>query len=151
VTEQHPSLEGDDAGVVNEVEQRSADGADGQVFKKTIRGVIHLELAQDPENVVHNDNKLAVLQEAIQRGLHPKEEPHLLSAEVFYTNRRGQTTVDMVYGVEVEPAVIDEDNTETTVEPAEMLADMGGTTRPDNGGVEEDPRVARHARRTREV
>jgi hypothetical protein len=141
VTEQFPSLDTtDEAGVANEVEQRSADGAEGQLYKKVYRAQVALEVAQDEDNPIHHDNRVAVLQEAIQRGLHPKEEATFLGAEVVHTNRSGRETCDLTYGVEVEPAVIDELNQETTVEPAEALDNLGGTTRPQDDGA------ARHAR-----
>lgn len=133
MTDQFPALNDEPE---TEVAQRSPDGSDGLVHKKIIRGQISLEVAQNPESPVHHDNKLAVLQEALQRGLHPKEEPVLESAEVFCVNRRGVETVDMTYAVECEPASVDPGHPETTVEPAELLDELGGTTRPD-----EDPTV----------
>lgn len=116
---QFPSLEGNEE---LEVEQRSADGSDGLVYKKTFNAQGDFS---DTDSETHDANKLATLQEALNRGLHPKEEPTLLSDELHSVNRRGVETRSLTYGVEVEPAAIDVNHPEGTVEPSELVQVQG--------------------------
>lgn len=120
MSEQFPSIEGD---VEREIAERSADGAEGLIYYKVFRAQGDQAAFADEANPVHKDNKAAVLQEALNRGLHPKEEPFLANVELNSVNRRGVETCDVRYGVEVEPAVIDVNHPEDTVEPAEFLQD----------------------------
>lgn len=125
MTDQFPSLEGNEE---TEVEQRSADGADGLTYYKVFRGQGDQPAFADQANPVHNANKAAVLQEALNRGLHPKDEPFLVDVELHSVNRRGVETCDVRYGVEVEPAAIDVNHPEGTVEPTEFIENLGGHT-----------------------
>jgi hypothetical protein len=70
-------------------------------------------------------NAKAVLTEAINQGVHPKDDVELLSQTVTDERYRGNRTVytiDVIYGVDVVPSVID-DQAATTVAPSRPHAD----------------------------
>jgi hypothetical protein len=86
-------------------------------------------VAQDwtlPEHeAMHEANKLAVLQDALNRGLHPQEEARFDGAQ-----DTGGT--ELVYSVSVIPATSDE-RAAATVTPSAALSAHGGTSAPDKG------------------
>jgi hypothetical protein len=93
-----------------EVPRTSTPGPDPEV-----------DWSDDQHSAMHEANKVAVLQEALNRGLHPQ------AAARF----DGARKVDggLVYSVEVIPATDDERAAET-VTPSKAIADQGGTTLP---------------------
>lgn len=112
-TEQHPALAGDKAA---EVAARSADGAQGTTFHKTF--VVAGELSDDHPQ--HEDNRIRVLEEAVQRGLHCKGKAKLAKSERVDEDRRGVVSTAYTYTVEVEPAVTDTE-AHRTVTPSSVL------------------------------
>ncbi len=99
--EQFPALAGDDE---TEVAHRSADGSDGMHYHKTF-----VVLGQfGPEHPIHQDNKVRVQEEAIQRGLHPKGEATLVKTHEV-PEVRDQVSSELTYSVEVVPADVDPD------------------------------------------
>jgi hypothetical protein len=72
----------------------------------------------------HVDNARGVLEAAIQRGLHPKDDVLLVNLEFEEPDRRNRYTLSThaTYQVLVVPAVIDdpEDNALTTVTPSTL-------------------------------
>lgn len=119
-TEQHPALRGDKPA---EVEARSADGAEGTSFHKTFVIAGPAEVGKDHPS--HDDNVVRVLEEAIQRGLHPKGEAKLVGTEVVDKDRRGVVSTACTYAVDVEPAVTDAE-APTTVTPSKALKTREG-------------------------
>lgn len=119
--EQHPALDGNP---VVEVEKRTADlpegGAGGQVFHKTFR--VQLDDDPGPDHPLHHANKTRVVEEAIQRGLHPTEAPKLLGSELVDRHRRGGSTIDLRYSVAVTPAIVDHEPQES-VAPSDLKRD----------------------------
>lgn len=114
---QHPALDGDKSA---EVEQRTADGPDGKhgtTFHKTFRVTL-------PDETVPADqvewNKIRVVEEAIQRGLHPTEQPQYAGRDVVGSHRRTGVTIDLHYTVAVEPAVTDTD-APNSVSPSDVV------------------------------
>jgi len=132
--EQFPAVSGD---VQGEIEKRSADGANGNKLRKVY--VAQGEGYDDPEHPSHAANKAHFLEEAIQRGLHPKAEPELVDAYQQTKTRRGLETWEVVYEVEVEPASIDEGAAADTVTPRVFIEKRGGDTQ---GEVEESTEEA---------
>lgn len=111
---QFPSLDGDPAA---EVAQRTEPDTEGSWFRKvfTVHNRAHTTgLPEDHE--VHRNNFVAVLQAALQQGLHPKAAPELESEEPhsFDPNH-----TDLTYRVHVVPAVTDRDPN-STVTPSTL-------------------------------
>lgn len=101
-TEQHPALDGD---VQGEIEHRTPEATDDNMFTKTfVVGAIGISDAHP----MHLANAGGVVQEAVQRGLHPKGDVTLVASEEHDLGRRGQYT-DLTYQVKVVPAVVDDD------------------------------------------
>lgn len=116
VTAQFPALDGTTDGLHAEVAQRSPDGSTENRFEKVFSiGRIGIT-TDDP---VHRQNALGVVQEAVQRGLHPRGDVFLVDmAETDEPlnasgSRRRQHT-DLRYAVEVIPASIDTTPEDTT-------------------------------------
>ena len=126
------------SGHKNEVALRSPDGPgeDDNSFRKVF--VCQGEGFDRDDHPSHNANKAHVLEEAIQRGLHPKGEPELTDAFVQSTNRRGVSTWEVVYEVEVVPASVDDAPPSDTVSPRAFIEGLGGTTNPDPAEDDED-------------
>ncbi|GAA1281501.1 hypothetical protein [Saccharothrix xinjiangensis] len=130
-TEQHPALTGTEEGQAAEVEQRSADGAEGTRFVKvfvTDPGAEHNE----PQ---HEANRAAVLNEAIQRGLHPRGEVRYegskdVTPEPKEPGRRTFPRVELTYSVDTIPAVVDHKPAETTTPRDQIVSDDGSTVTP---------------------
>lgn len=116
-TEQHPALAGDKA---EEVSHRSADGSKGTMWRK----VFLLSGSIGKDHPQHEDNCIRVLEEAIQRGLHPKGKARLVSGNVE-TDEHGHTNTTCVYEVPVEPAVTDSE-AHKTVTPSSLLDEKTG-------------------------
>lgn len=110
--EQHPALAGDKA---EEVSHRSADGSKGQVWRKVF--VLGGSVAKDSPQ--HEANCVRVLEEAIQRGLHPKGKARLVSGDVD-TDEHGHTNTTCIYEVPVEPAVTDIEAHKTVTPSSEL-------------------------------
>lgn len=112
-TEQHPALAGDKAA---EVLARSADGSEGTTFLKTFI----MDRAISRDHPCHRNNAIRVVEEALQRGLHPKGHVQLVGHEQSAPDRRGKVDTTCTYSVEVEPAVTDTE-AHTTVTPSSGL------------------------------
>jgi hypothetical protein len=110
--DQHPALHGDPEG---EVASRSADGSDGMALRKVFVMAGPEQIPSD--HPCHEANAVRVLEEALQRGLHPKGEARLTGSEVVDPTRRGPVSTACTYEVEVEPAVTDTE-AHTTVTPS---------------------------------
>lgn len=125
---QFPSLDGD---LESEVAQRTEPDTTGNWFRKvfTVHNRAHTrDLPVDHE--IHLANSGAVLQAALQQGLHPKDAPELESETDSASDPESHT--DLVYRVPVVPAVADPDP-QTTVTPSilpQLLAQQAG-----GGGV----------------
>lgn len=111
-TEQHPALAGDKA---DEVSHRSADGSKGTTWRKVF--LMSGNVGKDSPQ--HEANCVRVLEEAIQRGLHPKGKAHLVSGDVN-TDEAGNTNTTCVYEVPVEPAVTDTELHKTVTPSSEL-------------------------------
>lgn len=128
VTEQFPAKAGTEEGRAEEVEQRSADGAAGDRYVKefvTEPGAQH-------NAAMHEANKAAVLQEAIQRGLHPRGEVRFDGAEE-QTSESGSRVFKhavLTYSVRVVPASVDTQPGETTTPRDQVESDGGDTAKP---------------------
>jgi hypothetical protein len=110
--DQHPALHGDPEG---EVADRSADGSSGKAYRKTFVLAGPAEIPAD--HPCHEDNAIRTLEEAAQRGLHPKGKAHLVGTEVVDRDRRGVVSTACTYEVTVEPAITDRE-AHTTVTPS---------------------------------
>ena len=100
------------------IAKRSADGSDGNRFKKTF--VVQVESGWNGDDYAHDANKVGVLQEALTRGLHPL-------SEATFDGQKMQSdgvSLELYYSVEVKP-VEDEPTSAETVAPShsEHLAD----------------------------
>lgn len=109
---QFPAVGGD---VQGEIEQRSPDGADEGRFVKTF--VVDREVSDD--SAMHGMNAVGVVNEAIQRGLHPKGDVFLVDRNVI-RDRRSVST-ELTYAVDVTPASVDHEP-DTTVTPSDLVA-----------------------------
>lgn len=122
VTEQHPALGGD---VQGEIEHRTPEPTGEGVFTKTFSvGVISIP----DDHPMHLANAGGVIQEAVQRGLHPKGDVMLVAAEEHDYGRRHQYT-DLTYQVPVVPAIIDTDAA-GTVTPQMIAEEAAARRRP---------------------
>jgi hypothetical protein len=108
---QFPAVGGD---VQGEIEQRSPDGADEGRFVKTF--VVDREVSDD--SAMHAMNAVGVVNEAIQRGLHPKGDVYLVGSNVI-RDRRSVST-ELTYAVDVTPASVDHEP-ESTVTPSDLV------------------------------
>jgi hypothetical protein len=98
-----------------EVAERSADGSDGTGYRKTFTVAGPDEVGKD--HPCHEHNAIRALEEATQRGLHPKGTARLVNTEVVDRDRRGVVSTACTYEVEVVPSVIDRE-ARTTVTPS---------------------------------
>lgn len=126
VTEQHPALAGDKAA---EVDARSADGSDGTTFLKTFI----MDRAVPRDHACHKNNAIRVVEEALQRGLHPKGDVQMASYEQSEPDRRGKVNTTCIYSVEVEPAVTDTE-AHKTVTPSSRLNKQATPVQPSSAG-----------------
>lgn len=91
-----------------EVAARSADGSEGTRHVKEF--VVLGASIGDEDGPGHEPNKLATLQEAIQRGLHPRGEVSFDGGEA----QRDGVSQLLRYSVEVVPAAADSEAEKTT-------------------------------------
>lgn len=90
-----------------EVANRSADGAEGTRHVKEF--VVLGSALGDEDGPEHDANKVGVLQEAIQRGLHPRGDVSFDGAETL-----GDGVSRLLrYSVEVVPAAVDAEPEQT--------------------------------------
>jgi hypothetical protein len=90
-----------------EVDERSADGSDGTRFVKEFVVLARQWGDSDSE---HTANKAGVVNEAIQRGLHPR-------GDVDFDGAEGQPdgqSLTLTYSVETVPASVDHTPQDTT-------------------------------------
>lgn len=134
-TEQHPALKGTEEGVEAEVEQRSVDNDDdpGRRFVKTF--LVDGDASELPEDSpMHEANKAVVLEEAIQRGLHPRGDVSLDSAEPRRVGdepgRRTHVSTVLTYSVQTVPAIVDREPNEATTPRDQVESDDGSTSTP---------------------
>lgn len=102
-----------------EVEKRSADGSEGTRHEKDFV-VLGNDLG-DKDGPLHDPNKLAVLQEAIQRGLHPRGDVSFDGSELLGDG----VSYQLRYSVEVVPAAVDGEAEKTTT-PRDKIEDGEG-------------------------
>lgn len=117
--DQHPALHGDPE---DEVAGRSADGSSGKTYRKTFVMAGPAEI--DSDHPQHEDNCSRTLEEALQRGLHPKGKARLVGTEVVDRDRRGVVSTACHYEVNVEPAITDHE-AHTTVTPSSEVRIKG--------------------------
>ena len=113
--DQHPALHGD---VEGEVISRSADGSTGSTFRKTF--VVAGPAEVKAGHPCHEDNAVRTLEEAVQRGLHPRGKATLAGTEVVDRDRRGVVSTACTYEVEVVPAVVDTEAHKTVTPSSEV-------------------------------
>lgn len=120
---QFPSLDGDlEAEIAQRTEPDTSDSWFRHVF--TVHNRAHtVGLPEDHD--VHLANHVAVLQRALQQGLHPKAQPELESEEPCPSDPVNHT--NLTYRVQVVPAVADTDPF-TTVTPSNPYGDPSGQT-----------------------
>lgn len=128
VTEQFPAKEGTAEGRAEEVEHRSADGADGTRWVKEFV----TEPGSEHNALMHEANKAAVLQEALQRGLHPRGDVRFDGAKETKTESGPRTFrhVTLTYSVQTIPASVDTQPNETTTPRDQVESDDGDTATP---------------------
>lgn len=117
---QFPSLDGNPEA---EVAQRTEPETDGSWFRRifTVHNRHHTR-GLPPGHESHVTNFGAVLQQALQQGLHPKAAPELESEQDHPSDKN---STNLTYRVQVVPSVADV-HPETTVTPsnlAQVLAD----------------------------
>lgn len=118
--DQHPALRGEPE---VEVAQRAADGSSGTTLRKVFVVAAPEDVQDDSipdDHPMHEANCVRTLEEAIQRGLHPKAKARLVSSEVVERPGRGPASVALTYEVEVQPAVIDTEAHETVTPSSEI-------------------------------
>lgn len=103
-TRQHPAKAGEPE---VEVAKRTADGSDGMRFVKEF---VVLASQWTDEGYAHEANKAGTVNEAIQRGLHPRGDVAFDGAE---PHPDGASTV-LTYSVETVPASVDHNPADTT-------------------------------------
>lgn len=106
---QHPALDGD---IQGEIEHRSPEPTDEGMFTKTF-SVGAIGIADD--HPWHVANAGSVIQEAVQRGLHPKGDVVLVATEEHDNGPRSKWT-DLTYQVPVVPAIVDHDPASTVTQ-----------------------------------
>jgi hypothetical protein len=116
---QFPSLDGD---AEAEVAQRTEPDTEGSWFRHvfTVHNRAHT-VGLPADHDVHQRNFVAVLQRALQQGLHPKALPELESEEPHPWD---PSHTNLTYRVQVVPAVADLDPT-TTVTPSVVGPGVG--------------------------
>jgi hypothetical protein len=101
---QHPAKVGESE---VEVDERSADGSDGTRFVKEF---VVLAARWNDEDYQHEANRAGVVNEAIQRGLHPRGSVSFDGAE----GHDDGLSLVLTYSVETVPASVDHSPEETT-------------------------------------
>jgi hypothetical protein len=100
-----------------EVDERSADGAEGTRYVKEFV-VLRASWPARDEDEAHTANAAAVANEAIQRGLHPRGKARFDGAE----DHPDGHSLTLTYSVDVVPSSIDTEPAETTT-PRDVLTD----------------------------
>jgi hypothetical protein len=90
-----------------EVAERSADGSDGMRFVKDFVVLARQWGGSDSE---HTANKVGVVNEAIQRGLHPRGDVRFDGSE----DQPDGVSLTLTYSVQTVPASVDHHPGETT-------------------------------------
>ncbi|GGW98731.1 hypothetical protein [Streptomyces chartreusis] len=101
---QHPAKAGEPE---VEVDERTADGAEGMSFVKEF---VVLASQWTDEDDAHDANKAGTVNEAIQRGLHPRGD---VSFDGSVEHRDGKS-LTLTYSVETVPASVDHNPADTT-------------------------------------
>ena len=102
---QHPAKAGEPE---VEVDERSADGSDGMRFVKEF---VVLATQWGDSDDEHTANKAGVVNEAIQRGLHPRGDVSFGGAE----DHPDGASLTLTYSVETVPASVDHHPEDTTI------------------------------------
>lgn len=102
--QQHPAESGEPE---VEVDERTADGADGMRFVKEF---VVLGRQWTDEDDAHEANKAGVVNEAIQRGLHPRGDVSFDGSE----DHPDGVSMTLTYSVETVPASVDHQPEDTT-------------------------------------
>jgi len=89
-----------------------------------------LDWNADEHEAMHEANKVAVLQEAMARGLHPRNEARFVGP--MGDPDEASASAALEYEVEVVPATTDGEEAAATYTPSAALADQGGTSLPDS-------------------
>jgi hypothetical protein len=100
-----------------EVDERSADGSDGMRFVKKFVVLARQWGGSDDE---HTANKAGVVNEAIQRGLHPRGNVSFDGAE----DQPDGVSLTLTYSVETVPASVDHSSEDTTT-PRKVIEGNG--------------------------
>ena len=111
--EQFPSDKGEDK-VENAERTADTDKSEASVFKKDFVVLITDAYEVLERDGLHLANKLRVLEEAIQHGLHPTGEPRF-DGETDQDRTRIGTNKVFSYSVDVIPAHVDHDAASTVV------------------------------------
>lgn len=111
-TKQHPAKAGEPE---VEVDERTADGADGMRFVKEF--VVLARQWGDSEDE-HTANKAGTVNEAIQRGLHPRGDVSFDGSEEHADGK----SLALTYSVETVPASVDHNPQDTTT-PRDVIED----------------------------
>ena len=111
---QHPAKAGEPE---VEVDKRTADGADGMRFVKEF---VVLARQWTDEDAAHAANRAGVVNEAIQRGLHPRGDVSFDGA----TEQPDGLSLTLAYSVQTVPASVDHTPADTTT-PRDVIQDGG--------------------------
>ena len=103
-TRQHPAKAGEPE---TEVDERSADGSDGMRFVKQF---VVLAARWNDEDYQHEANRAGTVNEAIQRGLHPRGKVKFDGAEAHPDG----LSLTLTYSVDTVPASVDHHPEDTT-------------------------------------
>lgn len=115
---QFPSLDGNVSG---EIAQRQVEKHDDGFFAKifSVHNRSHTS-GLDADHEYHRRNMVAVIQDALQRGLHPKGEPELVGERPHPSD---PDTTDLEYRVQVVPAIVDHEPGLTATPSVELVPD----------------------------
>ncbi len=118
------------------------DGRYRRVFNVAVPRVSTGELAEldwsdDVHDAMHRANEVGVLQEALNKGLHPRGEARFDGPLGDVDKASGVQA--LVYSVEVVPASVEApEDAALAYTPSAALVDMGGSTVPDAGPAGDD-------------
>ncbi|MDH6448184.1 hypothetical protein M2155_000592 [Streptomyces sp. SAI-119] len=118
-TKQFPAKDGEAA---VEVDERSADGAEGTRYVKEFV-VLKASWPARDEEAAHDANAAAVANEAIQRGLHPRGKASFDGAE----DHPDGLSLTLTYSVDTVPSSVDDVPQDTTT-PRDVIEAAGGDT-----------------------
>jgi len=118
-----------------------ADGRYRKVFTVQVPRVSSgtvddLDWSDSQHDAMHEANKVAVLQEALNRGLHPQEEAQF-DGPLGDSSDDASGTDTLVYSVKAIPAASEGDVAAKAYTPSAALADQGGSTLPEFNGQDE--------------